>query len=76
MIYTKEKFVMCYMSMTIYNINPLYLLLSILSASYFICLYRMFVFAKAREITRTNHFHQYRNTCHTCDNASTKLIMV
>ena len=35
----------------------------------------MFVFAKAREITRTNHFHKYR-CYHTCDNASMKLIMV
>ena len=35
----------------------------------------MLVFSKAREITRTNHFHQY--WCyHTCGNASMKLIMV
>ena len=36
----------------------------------------MLVFAKAREITRTNHFHQYRNTWHTDDNASMIFIMV
>ena len=42
--------------MTIYNIYSFfYLLLSILSASLFICLYCMLVFAKARELTCTNH---------------------
>ena len=35
----------------------------------------MLVFAKVREITRTNHFHQYR-CYHTSNNASKKLIMV
>ena len=35
----------------------------------------MLVLAKAREITRTNYFHQYRYD-HMCGNASMKLIMV
>ena len=69
---------MSYMSMTIYNIYFFLFIIvtqSILSASLFIYLYCMLVFATAREITRTNHFHQYR-CYHTCDNASMKLIMV
>ena len=76
MIYTKEEFFMCYMSMTIYNIYSFLFIIVCIVCIIIYLLILYVVFAKAKEITLTNHFHQYRNTCHTCENASTKLIMV
>ena len=55
-----KKFIMSYISMTIYNISSFYLLLSILSASYFVSLYCIFVLdKKSREINRKNWWFMY-----------------